>query len=178
MTTQEKKEWCCGCKNAKEQGLNCPDCPCHTQTEEESAYKIHTEELPNFPPKREVTPEATERMLEIIRNNKRLEDKDLQAQIGEENLAEIIHNWYLEACKEIKPESYNVKAQKTYQDLTEEQKFLDRYMARKILDLLTTKEAEIREDLREKIEELSWYEIVNDQRYVSKWELLALLDNK
>jgi len=44
-----------------------------------------------------------------------------------------IHEWYLEATKELNPKSYNPNAQKSYQDLTEEQKFIDRYIAKKAL---------------------------------------------
>lgn len=50
-----------------------------------------------------------------------------------ERLAENLHIWYLEATRELKPESFNPNAQKSYADLTEEQKFLDRYIAGKML---------------------------------------------
>lgn len=43
-----------------------------------------------------------------------------------------LHDWYLEATKELKPESFNKEAQKEYEDLTEEQKFIDKYIAEKI----------------------------------------------
>lgn len=46
-----------------------------------------------------------------------------------EALAEQLHTCYLEACKKLHPESFNAKAQKEYKDLTDEQKFLDRYIA-------------------------------------------------
>ena len=59
--------------------------------------------------------------------------------MSEEELAEKLHEWYLEATKELNPESYNPDAQKSYGDLTEEQKFIDRYIAGKIL-AITTKE--------------------------------------
>lgn len=49
-----------------------------------------------------------------------------------EKLAEKLHIWYLEATKELSPESYNPDAQKEYKDLTEEQKFIDRYIAQAI----------------------------------------------
>ena len=52
---------------------------------------------------------------------------------GEERLAEKLHEWYLEATRELNPESYNPNAQKSYAELTEEQKFIDRYIAKKIL---------------------------------------------
>lgn len=37
-----------------------------------------------------------------------------------EQLARKQHEWYLEATKELHPESYNPNAQKSYDDLTEE----------------------------------------------------------
>lgn len=60
-----------------------------------------------------------------------------------EQLAEQIHLWYLEVTKELHPESYNPNAQKSYADLTEEQKYMDRYLAGKFLDFLAKKREEI-----------------------------------
>lgn len=51
----------------------------------------------------------------------------------QETLARQLHEWYLEATAQLHPESYNSKAQKPYDDMTEEQKFMDRYIAGKIL---------------------------------------------
>ncbi len=50
-----------------------------------------------------------------------------------EKLSEQLHIWYLEATKELNPKSFNSNAQKSYQELTEEQKYIDRYIANKIL---------------------------------------------
>lgn len=50
-----------------------------------------------------------------------------------EKLAEQLHIWYLEATKERNPASYNPNAQKSYAELTDEQRFIDRYIAEKIL---------------------------------------------
>ena len=49
-----------------------------------------------------------------------------------EELAEKLHEWYLEATKELNPESYNSNAKKPYSELTEGQKFIGRYIADKI----------------------------------------------
>ena len=49
-----------------------------------------------------------------------------------ETLAKQLHAWYLEATKELNPESYNPNAQKAYEDMTDEQKFIDRYIAKKV----------------------------------------------
>lgn len=49
-----------------------------------------------------------------------------------ERFAEKLHIWYLEATKKLDPESYNEDAQKKYSELSEEQKEIDRYIARKI----------------------------------------------
>ena len=56
-----------------------------------------------------------------------------------EKLARQIHTWYLEACEELDPDSYNSNAQKPYENLTEDQKFMDRYLADKILGLIDNK---------------------------------------
>lgn len=56
-----------------------------------------------------------------------------------EKLAEQLHIWYLEACQ--RPESgmdFNPKAQEAYENLPEGSKFLDRYIAKKILELLAS----------------------------------------
>lgn len=55
--------------------------------------------------------------------------------MDKEQLAKKLHEWYLEASKELGAESYNARAQKDYKDLTEEQKKLDRYLAEKVLDI-------------------------------------------
>ena len=45
---------------------------------------------------------------------------------------EQIHEWYLEATKVLHPESYNENAQKSYEELTDEQKYIDKYISEKI----------------------------------------------
>ena len=45
---------------------------------------------------------------------------------------EQLHKWYLEATKELSEYSFNKKAQKPYNKLTAEQKFIDEYIADKI----------------------------------------------
>lgn len=59
--------------------------------------------------------------------------------INSEELAKKLHEWYLEASKKIGAESYNLKAQKDYNELTEEQKLLDKFIADKILEFLKLK---------------------------------------
>lgn len=77
-----------------------------------------------------------------------------------EELAKQLHLWYLEATKELNPESYNPNAQKAYEDMTEEQKFIDRYIADKCLELIN----------QEKVNELNRLNIS-----FSKWELYNYL---
>jgi len=43
---------------------------------------------------------------------------------------ENLHKWYLEAITNLKGESYNHNADKPYEALTEEQKFIDKYIAK------------------------------------------------
>jgi hypothetical protein len=43
-----------------------------------------------------------------------------------------LHKWYLESIKHLHPESFNANANKDYSKLTEEQKFIDRFIAEKI----------------------------------------------
>src|SRR3972149_5462248 len=51
-------------------------------------------------------------------------------------LPEELHNWYLEATKDLKKESFNPNAQKTYDKLTDEQKFIDNFIAHKVNERL------------------------------------------
>ncbi len=52
---------------------------------------------------------------------------------------EQLHKWYLEATRELKPESFNPNAQKPYSELTDEQKFIDKYIADKIKEWVKEK---------------------------------------
>lgn len=49
-----------------------------------------------------------------------------------EQMAEQLHVWYLEATQSLDPANYNPKAQKSYAELNEQQKEIDRYIARKV----------------------------------------------
>jgi hypothetical protein len=49
-----------------------------------------------------------------------------------EQMAEQLHVWYLEATQALDPANYNPKAQKSYAELNEQQKEIDRYIARKV----------------------------------------------
>ena len=55
-------------------------------------------------------------------------------QTNEEVLAQQLHTWYLEATAVgLKEGEFNPNAQKSYEDMTEAQRNIDRYIARKIL---------------------------------------------
>ncbi len=69
----------------------------------------------------------------------------------DELMAEKLHELYLEATKELNPKSYNPNAQKAYKDLTEEQKFIDRYIAQAILTLIRKREIDARIDEVDKL---------------------------
>ena len=66
-----------------------------------------------------------------------------------EVLAEKLHKWYLEATKKLNPESYNPHAQKKYADLTEEQKFIDRYISNKFQEAIQAERQRLLEGLEE-----------------------------
>jgi len=46
--------------------------------------------------------------------------------------SEQLHKWYLQAIKLLHPESYNPNAQKPYDELTEEQKSIDKFIVDRI----------------------------------------------
>ena len=56
---------------------------------------------------------------------------------------EELHKWYLQATSILKKESYNPNAQKPYEELTEEQKFIDKF----ICDRINFRIREIKENL-------------------------------
>jgi hypothetical protein len=47
---------------------------------------------------------------------------------------EQLHEWYLEAVEKISPDNFNPNAAKPYGELTDEQRFIDEYIADKIND--------------------------------------------
>jgi hypothetical protein len=55
--------------------------------------------------------------------------------MDKEKLAEQLHIWYLEATHTIPSDAYNMKAQVDYNELSEDQKHIDRYIASAILKL-------------------------------------------
>lgn len=60
--------------------------------------------------------------------------------VGKQVTPQQLHQWYLDATKELHPNSYNINAQKPYEELTEEQKFIDKYIADKINNPKTHRE--------------------------------------
>ena len=54
-----------------------------------------------------------------------------------EKFAEQLHIWYLEATEKLNPDNYYSKAQVSYKELNEEQKFIDRYIAEKIISKMS-----------------------------------------
>ena len=55
-----------------------------------------------------------------------------------EELARQLHDWYLEATRELGPENYNQNAQRHYDELSHEQREIDRYIAKKVAQALQT----------------------------------------
>ena len=45
---------------------------------------------------------------------------------------EELHIWYLEATKQLNPKNFNKKAQKPFDELNSEQKFIDSFIASEI----------------------------------------------
>ena len=52
-----------------------------------------------------------------------------------ERMAQLLHDWYLEAIKDLDSSHYNLAAKKPYTELSEQQKDIDRYIARKIIEI-------------------------------------------
>jgi hypothetical protein len=63
-----------------------------------------------------------------------------------EQMSEQLHVWYLEGTRELDPANYNPKAQKAYAVLNDQQKEIDRHIARKVLAALDAAMAEARQE--------------------------------
>lgn len=63
---------------------------------------------------------------------------------------EHLHKWYLEAISFITKSSYNKDAKKPYEELTEEQKFIDKYICKKILEVQKKQVALLKEELEDR----------------------------
>ena len=50
-----------------------------------------------------------------------------------DGLARRLHEYYLDATEHLDPENYNANAQKSYDDLTEEQKSIDVFIADRLI---------------------------------------------
>ena len=68
--------------------------------------------------------------------------EDIKFNPEAEKLAVKLHEWYLEASMMINPDNVNPKAQKSYEELNDQQKFLDRYIAKRTLSFLKEKKNE------------------------------------
>lgn len=69
-----------------------------------------------------------------------------------EKLAKQIHIWYLEATKkDMKPGEFNPNAQKSYKAMTEAQRDIDRYIARKMLETHISKASVEELDVRDSL---------------------------
>jgi len=54
--------------------------------------------------------------------------------INPEDLAKKLHEWYLEALEKSDPDRSDPEVQKAYEKLSIEKKFLDQYIAKKIIE--------------------------------------------
>jgi len=52
--------------------------------------------------------------------------------------AKQLHDWYLEAIRTLHPESYNPNAAKPFEELTEEQQEIDKYIATRVNGMIKT----------------------------------------
>lgn len=83
-----------------------------------------------------------------------------------------LHDWYLEATKNLNPESFNKEAQKSFEELTDEQKYIDKYIANRITSrlsvIVSSNSNKIHQEIKRKIEDK-----------ISIWErVLKKADNK
>lgn len=125
-----------------------------------------------------------------INNQKILLDLASQVLKVEGITPENIHQWYLDATKELNPKSYNPNAQKKYEDLTEEQKFIDKYIVDQcklivardyVLKSKLLDKDEIENTIREEIKKLQTrdgYYIVNPNKNETSGQFTDILINR
>ena len=79
-----------------------------------------------------------------------------------EKIAYQLHGWYLEATARTPQGDFNPKAQVAYGDLSEAQKDIDRYIAKKVLSIATQarkqRDREVDEWVEEKIHEYPYHD--------------------
>ena len=66
-------------------------------------------------------------------------EEDKEGEVYPEKLPELLHVWYLQATALLKPESYNQNAQKQFSELTDEQRYIDKFIAMKFKELVKKK---------------------------------------
>lgn len=71
--------------------------------------------------------------------------KGRKQNLGEKITPEQLHKWYLKAITYIDEESFNSKAQKDYKDLTEQQRWIDEYIANEISKVFKTFSQKLKE---------------------------------
>lgn len=81
-------------------------------------------------------------------------------QSSDQELPRKLHEWYLEATTSLKPESYNPNAQKPYDDMSDEQKYIDKYIADK---LLAWRDAHTKAIVEQVKARQKWIDLTHDQ---------------
>ena len=99
----------------------------------ENVYEYIKERLNSASEAKKEVVRLKRELAKSIPTSKEVEEADI------EELAEQLHKWYLLAIAWVKkfkdgePFSHNPDAQKEYKDLSEEQKYIDRYIAKQII---------------------------------------------
>jgi hypothetical protein len=101
--------------------------------------------------------------------------------MDKEKLAEQLHIWYLEATHTIPSNAYNMKAQVDYDELSEDQKHIDRYIASAILKLFKQEMLEMIRENRESLAQLIHKHLFNadmtENSPVRNLHIYALVDD-
>jgi hypothetical protein len=166
-STHNKSKCCDRCHFSK---TYCATCPCHQETKEECKHDynnyvkrgradLHCPKCDKDITLELVLMHEAENPQETKEVKNRLTDMDNEEaekliaegvvqEIPNKNiegwdLAEKLHEWYLEATKELDQDHYNSKAQKAYSELTQEQQYIDIYIADKIRNLLSAQRSNL-----------------------------------
>ncbi len=60
---------------------------------------------------------------------------------------EQLHKWYLQAIKYVDPENFNPKADKDFEDMTEEQQYIDQHITLRINEVIKQAVKELKEEI-------------------------------
>ena len=98
--------------------------------------------------------------------------------LNNEITAKKLHEFYLGACEDLTGESYNSLAQKQYNNLTEDQKWIDKYIAQKVNELIKKHLKKLKEDLNKELylKFKNGFDMTDTINWINKFDIEESID--